>query len=91
MTKTPVALDELLATRKKLVTDIQSRFDEDSKRFLLSLHDGAPDFEIIDRPQAANLPAVRWKLLNIEKLMAENTGKHAAQRAELEALFGICR
>ncbi|WP_374765289.1 nucleotidyl transferase AbiEii/AbiGii toxin family protein [Yunchengibacter salinarum] len=88
MTKTPVALDELLKTRKQLIADIQSRFDANTKRFLLSLHDGAPEFEAIDRPQAANLPAVRWKLMNIEKLMAENTGKHAAQRAELEKLFG---
>lgn len=88
MTKTPVTLDDLLKTRKQLIADIQSRFDENTKRFLLSLHDGAPEFEAIARPQAANLPAVRWKLMNIDKLMAENTGKHAAQRAELEKLFG---
>lgn len=88
MTKTPVTLDDLLKARKQLIADIQSRFDENTKRFLLSLHDGAPEFEAIDRPQAADLPAVRWKLMNIEKLMAENTSKHAAQRAELEKLFG---
>ena len=88
MTKAPITLDDLLKTREQLISDIQSRFDENTKRFLLSLHDGAPEFEAIDRPQAANLPAVRWKLINIEKLMAENTGKHAAQRAELEKLFG---
>src|SRR6056297_1538218 len=88
MTKTPVALGYLLETRKQLTADIQSRFDENTKRFLLSLHDGVPEFEAIARPQAADLPAVRWKLMNIKKLIAENTEKHAAQRAELEALFG---
>ena len=88
MTKTPVALGHLLETRKQLTADIQSRFDENTKRFLLSLHDGVPEFEAIARPQAADLPAVRWKLMNINKLIAENTEKHAAQRAELEALFG---
>lgn len=88
MTKTPVTLDDLLKTRKQLIADIQSRFDENTKRFLLSLHDGVPEFDAIDRPQAANLPAVRWKLMNIKKLMAENAGKHAAQRVELEKLFG---
>lgn len=88
MTKTPVALDDLLKTREQLIADIQSRFNENTKRFLLSLHDGAPEFETIDRPQAANLPAVRWKVMNIEKLMAENARKHAEQRAELEKLFG---
>jgi len=88
MTKTPVALGHLLETRKQLTADIQSRFDENTKRFLLSLQDGVPEFEAIARPQAADLPAVRWKLMNINKLIAENTEKHAAQRAELEALFG---
>ncbi|BAU58733.1 Ync [Halorhodospira halochloris] len=88
MTKTPVTLNELLLTRKKVVTDIQSRLGEDAKRFLVSLHDGAPDFDIIDRPQAANLPAVRWKILNIKKLMTENPEKHAEQLTQLEELLG---
>ncbi|WP_016914274.1 hypothetical protein [Vreelandella stevensii] len=57
-------------------------------RFLLSLHDGAPDFDAIDRPQAAGLPAVRWKLVNLEKLKNENAAKHAEQRHELKVLLG---
>ncbi len=47
----------------------------------------SPDFDAIDRPQAADLPAVRWKLINLEKLKNENGTKHAAQRRELEALL----
>jgi len=87
MTKTPVSLDDLLATRKKLIADIQSRFDDSTIVFLLSLHDGAPDFGAIDRHRAADLPAVRWKLLNLERLIRENPEKHAQQRRELERLF----
>lgn len=87
MTKTAVSLDELLNTRKRMIADIQSRFDENAKRFLLTLHDGTPDFEAIDRARAANLPAVRWKLMNLEKLRKDNPDKHAEQRGALEALF----
>jgi len=87
MTRAPVSFEELLLTRKRLIADIQSRFDENTKRFLLSLHDGTPDFDAIDRPQAADLPAVRWKLINLEKLKNENGTKHTAQRRELEALL----
>ncbi|WP_231896461.1 hypothetical protein [Halomonas sp. HL-93] len=47
----------------------------------------SPDFDAIDRPQAADLPAVRWKLINLEKLKNENVAKHAAQRRELETLL----
>lgn len=88
MTRASVSLEELVNTRKRLIADIQSRFDENTKRFLLSLHDGMPDFDAIDRPRAADLPAVRWKLINLEKLKNENAAKHAEQRRKLEVLLG---
>nr|WP_227754496.1 nucleotidyl transferase AbiEii/AbiGii toxin family protein [Stagnihabitans tardus] len=88
MTRTPVLLDTLLATRLKLVADLQSRLDDKAKRFLLTLQDGAPDFAAIDRPQAADLPAVKWKLLNLNKLKRENPEKHTAQRDALVKLLG---
>ncbi|MFY0992582.1 nucleotidyl transferase AbiEii/AbiGii toxin family protein [Halomonas sp. C05BenzN] len=87
MTKIPVSLDELVEIRAQLIADIRSRIDDDTKRFLLTLHDGNPDFAAIDRPQAADLPAVRWKLINLNKLIEQNAEKHIAQRKALEALF----
>lgn len=83
MTRASVSLQELLDTRKRLISDIHSRFDENTKRFLMSLHDGTPDFDAIDR-----LPAVRWKLINLGKLKNENAAKHAEQRRKLEVLLG---
>ena len=88
MTRASVSLQELLDTRKRLITDIHSRFDENTKRFLISLHDGTPDFDAIDRPRAVDLPAVRWKLINLGKLKNENAAKHAEQRRKLEVLLG---
>ncbi|MEH6641084.1 nucleotidyl transferase AbiEii/AbiGii toxin family protein [Vreelandella glaciei] len=88
MTRASVSLEEFLNTRKRLIEDIHSRFDENTKRFLLSLHDGSPDFDAIDRLRAAALPAVRWKLINLEKLKNENAAKHAEQRRKLEVLLG---
>lgn len=88
MTKEAVDLTELIATRDRLIADIQSRMDEDAKRFLRTLHEGDPDFNAIGRPQAAELPAVRWKLINVNKLKADNPEKHAAQGEELEKLLG---
>ena len=88
MTKEAVDLGELIATRDRLIGDIQSRMNEGAKRFLRTLHDGAPDFDAIDRPQAAELPAVRWKLINVHKLKANDPKKHATQGEELEKLLG---
>lgn len=87
MTNIPVTLADLEQTRERLFADIRARLDDKARTFLLSLHDGEPDFTAIGLPQAAALPAVRWKLLNLNKLIAANPDKHAEQRAELEQLF----
>jgi predicted nucleotidyltransferase component of viral defense system len=86
MTTAKVSLEDLLAIRDQLSKDILSRLDDNAMRFLLSLHDGAPDFDAIGLPQAANLPAVRWKLLNLAKLKEQNPEKHAKQRKAIEAM-----
>jgi predicted nucleotidyltransferase component of viral defense system len=87
MTSTDVPLADLGETRDRLIADIKARLDDRAKSFLLSLHDCAPDFEIIGYPDAANLPAVRWKLINLEKLKSGNAAKHQAQRKEILVLF----
>ena len=86
MTIEPVGLDDLKAARNRMTADILAKLDDNAMRFLLSLHDGEPDFEAIGLPQAADLPAVRWKVLNLEKLRAQNPEKHAEQRREIEGL-----
>ena len=87
MTSAEVPLADLVETRERLIADIKTRLDDRAKTFLLSVHDCAPDFEVIGYPDAANLPAVRWKLINLEKLKAENAAKHRAQREEILQLF----
>jgi predicted nucleotidyltransferase component of viral defense system len=86
MTTEVASIEELKAARERMTKDLLVRLDSNAMRFLLSLHDGKPDFDAIGLPQAAELPAVRWKLLNLEKLRAQNPAKHAEQRREIEAL-----
>jgi predicted nucleotidyltransferase component of viral defense system len=87
MTVEPVSLSELKEARVRLTEDLLTRLDDKAMRFLLSLHDAEPDFEAIGMPQAANLPAVRWKLLNLTKLREQNAAKHAAQRQAIEDML----
>ncbi|WP_281255138.1 nucleotidyl transferase AbiEii/AbiGii toxin family protein [Niveispirillum lacus] len=89
MTRRPVPISDLIEARTRLVTDIGARLDERVGRFLLGLHDAAPEFELIGLPQAAALPAVRWKLVNLARLQRENPAKHAEQRARLAAVLGV--
>jgi hypothetical protein len=87
MTSWTVSLEELHATSERLIQDVHSRLDPAASHFLLTLHDAEPNFEAIGLPQAAEPPAVLWKLRNLRKLIEENPAKHADQRAALETLF----
>ena len=87
MTRETVTKDMLIETRARLHTDIKERLKGDVAVFLLSLQDAEPDFDLINLPTAVHLPAIRWKVLNLEKLKKENPEKHAAQRDALENLF----
>lgn len=87
MTIEPVSLIELKDARTRFIDDLRARLDDKAMRFLLSLHDTEPDFDAIGLPQAAALPAVRWKLINLAKLKQQNPEKHAMQRAEIENMF----
>ena len=87
MTREPVTKDALIDTCTRLHTDIRGRLTEGIATFLLSLHDAEPDFNLIDLPAAVELPAVRWKLLNLRRLKKDNPDKHAAQRARSKTCF----
>ena len=87
MTRETVTKEELVEARARLHTDISKRLTGNIAAFLLSLHDAIPDFDLIGLPEAANLPAIRWKLMNLERLKRDNSEKHAAQREELKRLL----
>lgn len=87
MTRESVKQKTLEETRTQLSDDIRNRLSGNIASFLLSLHDAEPDFELIDLPDSAFLPAVRWKLVNLEYLKRTNPKKHATQRNALESLF----
>lgn len=87
MTNVPVPLAALVETRTRLIADIKARLDEPARKFLLSLHDAEPDFGLIALPQAAELPAVRWKLQNLERLKRGNPAKHAELRGAIEKIW----
>lgn len=87
MTREAVPADALVGTRRRLHADVKSRLKGNIANFLLSLHDAEPDFGLIGLPDAVGLPAVRWKLINLEKLKRANPEKHMAQRDALKSLF----
>lgn len=88
MTAEPVPLDDLLATRERMVRDLQSALDANERQFLLTLVSAEPDWSLLDVPHASELPGVRWKLHNLEQLRKSNPKKFAEQSAALASLLG---
>jgi hypothetical protein len=85
MTVEEVPLDVLLAARERLILEIQERArEEGARRFLTSFHELEPDWGAIGLgDEVGELPAVRWKCLNLERLRGSNRSKFEEQTDEL--------
>jgi hypothetical protein len=87
MTAEPVALETLLQTRAILVKKLQTELDANERNFLISLVNNAPQWALLGIEHLAELPAIRWKLQNLEKLQESNPTKHAEQSKELQRML----
>jgi hypothetical protein len=68
MTTEPVLLNEFLAAREEMIASVAGEMPSEHKQFLLGFKSGKPDWNLLGVPGAADLPAVRWKQLNLDKL-----------------------
>lgn len=68
MTRDPVELADLLAARATLIKSIVGDMPADHRKFLISFERGEPDWDLLGLPNAADLPAVRWRQQNLDKL-----------------------
>ena len=68
MTKEDVSLEVLLKARENLIKSVIGGITEERKEFLLSFFSGSPDWNKLGIDGIDNLPAVRWKLLNINMI-----------------------
>lgn len=78
MAVVPFTYDDFEATREQLVEQIHARLTDDDRAFLISFKEGQPDWSLFPVATLQNMPAVQWKLANIQKLKKNRT-KHAAQ------------
>ncbi len=68
MTRDAVAMEDLEETRRELITNLHTVLTEEDRRFLLDFKLGKPDWEAFAYPFAKDLPAIRWKILNLAKM-----------------------
>ena len=82
----PVALEELLSTRKTLVGTLKASLTQDERKFLLSIKEGNPIWDLLGVTGAEKLPAIQWKLANIKKMKPDH---HSRSVDRLKAILEL--
>ena len=80
MTAEPVELAALLATRERMAKDLQQNLNAKERGFLLSIVSNAPEWRLMEIAHLEQLPAIRWKLRNIDQLAKSSPKKLQRRR-----------
>ncbi len=87
MTSIEFTYDEYISTRKTLIKKIKQKLTDEDKRFIVSFEKGEPEWDLFPLPILKELPAVQWKLFNIDKLRKSNPLKHKTLIKKLELIL----
>lgn len=68
MTELPVSIEELENIREELINLINSLLSDYNKDFLSSIKRGNPDWSRFYFPQVETMPAVAWKIQNLDQM-----------------------
>ena len=85
MTEVECSLDTLLVARSKLRHDLPRLLTDKHKQFLVGLVRAEPDWSLLECRHAKELPALRWKLANLEAFRKPRPTEFAAQADALQA------
>lgn len=86
MTEETVPYEVLVEVREQLISGLKNGLTYDEKHFLLSLKEGKPQWTLLGLNGVERLPAVQWKLRNIQKMSVE---KQKEQYGKLRDKLGI--
>ena len=81
-----VTCEDLHTARDDLVSMLQSQLTTDERRFIVSVKEGHPTWELLTLEGIENLPAVKWKILNIGKM---DPSKHQKAVRKLRDYLGV--
>lgn len=86
MTDRQVTWEELVEVRKRLIMEIRSSLSEAERKFLISMKQGEPEWDLLGLPEIERLPSLQWKLLNIRKM---DRKKHSVMLMELKMVLEL--
>jgi predicted nucleotidyltransferase component of viral defense system len=77
------------ATRENLINIVNSSLSDKDRSFLLTFKRGDPDWDLFPVAGLKDMPAVQWKLMNIQNLKRSNPDKHTELIHKLESLLKL--
>lgn len=87
MTREPIELAELERTQERLIAELPRALTSTQREFLLSLVRAEPRWKLMPFSHLSELPAMQWKLLNLEKLRSRNRKRFNEQYETLASRF----
>ena len=71
MTEEPVAIEDLIETQHAMIEALIGRMPDHHREFLIGFERNEPDWSLLEISDAAELPAIRWRQRNLDKLSAD--------------------
>jgi predicted nucleotidyltransferase component of viral defense system len=87
MTVAETPLQQLIDTRRRIRNELPGALTDVHRRFLISFVRAEPQWELMPFTHLKDLPAIRWKLLNLEKLRHSNRRRFEQQVSDLMERF----
>jgi predicted nucleotidyltransferase component of viral defense system len=87
MTMEPVTIAALAETRERLFRELPAALDENERQFLRTLVRAEPDWALLEIPHLAELPAIRWRLHNLQELSRKDPARFHSLHDELDKRF----
>jgi predicted nucleotidyltransferase component of viral defense system len=87
MTEVACPLDTLLEARARIRHELPMRLSGSHRQFLSGLARAEPDWSLLQCSHAAELPALRWKLSNLETFRKRRPQDFLTQANTLDAQF----
>ena len=81
-----ITFEALETTRHELVAILQEKLTPDERRFIVSIKQGQPVWDLLELEGIQDLPAVKWKLLNISIM---DPTKHQTAVHKLRDCLGV--
>lgn len=83
MTTAPVQIEDLIAAREQMIEIVVGQMPQEHREFLIGVERGDVRWQLADLQEVAELPAIRWKLSNLDKVQPDRREAFATNLAAI--------